>query len=1087
MRSDRHDKRPGIRESPWRITRVYVIFSLFWIIGSYAVLSTFELSGPATAWIELAKGVLWVLASAVLLHILVFRQIEDVRRSERAMRAKLVAGEELGQFGTSEWLQESGQRVWSEGMFRIWGADPTRGVPGFDWLLARTDPEDAPRLGAMLAGLREGRDADPLEIRIRRTDGQERLLRLVTRFEEGTARPVRGIETAQDVTDLRAASREARTNEAMLRAVLESSADGLVVVGGESRRILVWNQRYADLLGVSRELLERGDALDVRRDVLRTFKRAERVEAWMDELYQQPEAACIDLVETLDGKVLERTTAPVYLEGEPKARLWAYRDVTDRIRSVEELRRREHHLRVSQEIAKLGSFEWDLQRNEIHWSDELFRIYGFEPQPGPVTAEFARERRHPDDRERMEMLIRQAVETGHSEPATYRIIRPDGETRWLRAVGELVEREPGRKVLFGAVQDVTERERAAEALREAEERYRAAFEQAAVGIAEIGADLRLIRMNPQLLAALGYTRDELTGMSLEELTHPDEVGTDGDSIQRILAGILPSHSWLKRYRRKDGSWLWAEVTMASVRTDHSARYLIAVVQDVSERKAMESERLALANEVQLLLQSSGAGLIALDRQGRCRLANRAASEILGYSVSDLLGTSIYDLVQQVPGDGGEASDPFTEPSGARVYDRLFRRRDGRLIPCDVTVTPIAQEETELVHAVSFVDVSERNLLEAQLERAERLSSLGRLAASIAHEMNNVLMGILPFAEIVSRGGEGNIATAGDQIRQSVRRGRSITQEILRFTRPAPPEKKRFAVDEWILGLTPELEEIVSPRARWNLRIEDPSLWIEADPSQLGQIVSNLVMNARDAVAEGTGNVTLTLGRAPTGAAFSYGTLPAREHDWVHLEIRDDGTGMDAETLRQLFEPFFTTKRGGTGLGLPIAQKLVYANEAILFVESTPEKGSAFHLFFPERRERSDQEETQAGRAGQLPATVLLVEDDETVAAGIMAGLEFEGVEVRLAGTGTAAIDALATRPGAMILDVGLPDMDGSSVCGVALEKWPDLPIVFSTGHGDASRLGHYLDRQNVRFLMKPYSFEELWDAIVAVAGGRHPA
>lgn len=1083
MRSSRHADhgKRTIGESPWRITRLYVILSLFWIVFSSALLSEFHLDGVATAWIELAKGTFWVLASAALLHVLVFRQIRQIKRSERETREKLSAGEEIGQFGTAEWIPSTGERVWSVGMFRVWGADLSAGIPSQEWMLERVHPDDKALFSQRLEEMRIGQQVDPIEIRIRRPDGAERLLRVVTRYEEETGKPPRSISTTQDVTELSVASRDARRSESLLRAVLESSAEGLIVVHWETRRILVWNHRYADLMGVSEEVLQTGDARAGRSSLLQSVTAPDRVDAWMEELYLQQEAACTDLIEMVDGRVIERTTAPVYLDGAPTARIWGYRDVTARIRSEEEVRRREHHLRVSQEIAKLGSFEWDLQRDEVHWSDELFQIYGYEPFTGPVPRDFARERRHPEDLQRLEDSLQEALRTGRSGPVMFRIIRPDGDLRWLRASGEFVEHEPGRKILLGIVQDVTERERSAEALRIAEERYRAAFEQAAVGIAEVGADYRMLSVNPQLSSALGYAHDELVGMSLEDLSHPEDVGKQRGQLQALLSGAQQSSSSEVRFRRKDGSWMWAEVTVAGIQTDGAIGYLVAVVQDVTERKAMERERATLAHEVGLLLESSGTGLIALDRDGVCRLANRAASEILGCRVEQLLGVNIYDLVQDVSrGSAEDSPDPFAQDSGARLYNRNFRRRNGMLIPCDVTITPIDQDGTDLVRAVSFVDVTERNLLEAQLERAERLSSLGRLAASIAHEMNNVLMGILPFAEIVSRGGEGRIASAGDQIRQSVQRGRSVTQEILRFTRATPPEKKKFAAAEWILGLAPELEELVSSRAAWTLDVAEQGLWIEADPTQLEQVVSNLVMNARDAVADHEGNVSLTLERATRRASFPFGDLPAIDHDWVHLTVRDTGAGMDGETLRQIFEPFFTTKRGGTGLGLPIAQKMISGNDGILFVESTPGMGTAFHVFVPGAENSAATGGAAVTDQGDLPSRILLVEDDETVALGLIAGLQYEGVEVRLVGTGEAAIEALAERPEAMILDVGLPDMDGTAVCEVALERWPDLPIVFSTGHGDASRLGRFLERPNVRFLMKPYSFEELREAIVAV-------
>ncbi|HEY0590316.1 MAG TPA: ATP-binding protein, partial [Thermoanaerobaculia bacterium] len=439
---------------------------------------------------------------------------------------------------------------------------------------------------------------------------------------------------------------------------------------------------------------------------------------------------------------------------------------------------------------------------------------------------------------------------------------------------------------------------------------------------------------------------------------------------------------------------------------------------------------------------------------------------------------------KVPAEATSAIESANAGEATKLYNQRFNRRDGSTLPVDLTVSPIVEDGIVIGRAVSFVDVSDRMRLEQQLEEAKRLSSLGRLAASIAHEINNVLMGILPFAEIVTRSKEQTFRNAGEQIRQSVQRGRGVTQEILRFARDEAPHRHVFEGRTWFRSIAGELQEIAGRRA-WSLKLPDQPFHLNADPSQLAQVLINLVANARDAVDPASGRIEVSVTLANPGTTFSFGALPQRGHRWVAIRVTDNGAGMDADTLAHLFEPFFTKKRGGTGLGLPIAYKIVAAHEGLLFVESAEGKGSSFFLFLSEADAPARESAAAIEEESRLSGDVLLVEDDETVAAGLAHILEEAGMRVRIARNGTEAITELErARPTVMVLDVGLPDMHGEAVCAHALARWPGLPIVFSTGHAEASRLRTWLEQPNVRFLMKPYTFEQLSEAIGEAMNGK---
>lgn len=380
------------------------------------------------------------------------------------------------------------------------------------------------------------------------------------------------------------------------------------------------------------------------------------------------------------------------------------------------------------------------------------------------------------------------------------------------------------------------------------------------------------------------------------------------------------------------------------------------------------------------------------------------------------------------------------------------------------------------------DTAQRALVEsqAQLEKANRVASLGRLAATIAHEFNNVLMGISPFVELLKRGDlpfERRL-TALDHMTRSIQRGRRITEEILRFTNPPEPAFEAVQLWQWAQSVAHEMHPLIGPQYTFDVDANDRKLRALADVGQLHQVISNLIINARDAMPDG-GRITLRVCREPPDSRFEFGVVPQVER-FAHLIIQDQGSGMSAETRRQIFEPLFTTKRHGTGLGLAIAHQVIRQHGGLIFVESEPGIGTSFHLFLPLANGDAPKRNHEAPAAGAPPkqCRVLLVEDDPNVATGIALLLQEEHYTVDVVNLGAEAFDAVERfSPDVLILDIGLPDIEGTRVYEQIAASHPNLPVVFSTGHGDEKRLEAHLALGHVAMLLKPYSIDALIAAI----------
>ncbi|HEX6639513.1 MAG TPA: ATP-binding protein, partial [Thermoanaerobaculia bacterium] len=425
-----------------------------------------------------------------------------------------------------------------------------------------------------------------------------------------------------------------------------------------------------------------------------------------------------------------------------------------------------------------------------------------------------------------------------------------------------------------------------------------------------------------------------------------------------------------------------------------------------------------------------------------------------------------------------------------VSSDTFWRRDGVAVPVEYSAAPIVDNGGVVGVVIAFMDVSERRKLELKLEQANRLSALGRMAATIAHEFNNVLMGIGPFVDVIRRDPK-RIEKAVDHIARSVARGRRITHDILRFTQPAEPNRSVFDAGSWLQTVALEARSILSSNCEVDVHAHGPRITVHADENQIHQIVTNLLLNARDAMPGG-GRITMAVRREPAGAQFPFGIVEAPER-FAHFIVRDTGCGIGPETLPHIFEPLYTTKQSGTGLGLAVTHQVVQRHGGEIFVESEIGLGTTFHFFLPlaaddtgaaatflaeaggERAEVSGQ---QRGTGGAV--RLLLVEDDPAVSAGLCTLLELEGIEVDVASSGHEAVQRVGRAlPDVMVLDVGLPDIDGREVYRRVMRMHPDLPVIFSTGHADRGQLDELSRGGEVYYLLKPFDVDLLIETIHA--------
>ncbi len=392
----------------------------------------------------------------------------------------------------------------------------------------------------------------------------------------------------------------------------------------------------------------------------------------------------------------------------------------------------------------------------------------------------------------------------------------------------------------------------------------------------------------------------------------------------------------------------------------------------------------------------------------------------------------------------------------------------------VSGQPVQSVGGEILGAVAVMrDITDERRMQKELRTAELTSALGNLASRMAHEFNNVLMGIQTMLTVIGRTAkEESAMKAIGHIEQAISRGKLVTTEVLRMSRAGRPSLQPVNVASFLDGCSQEVRAQLGSSVVTTFDAVDRNLWLSGDPAQLQQVLVNLAANANDAMAAG-GQFRIAARASDDGAS-------------VIFDVSDDGVGIPPEVLPRIFDPMVTTRRDhGHGLGLAIVRQTVRGHEGEIEVTPTGGRGTLFTMRLP--RTQPVEERSPVTPRAAWKGRVLLVEDDDIVASGLAMHLDGAGMIVSRASTGHGALDALGVfDPGLMILDIGLPDISGEVVFERVKASRPDLPIVIATAHGDAAKFAAFLERRNVAFLSKPFDMQSLDRAIELITSPASP-
>ena len=732
-------------------------------------------------------------------------------------------------------------------------------------------------------------------------------------------------------------------------------------------------------------------------------------------------------------------------------------DLTETRAAEHLLRATEQRLRLATEGTGTGIWEWDLIDRHANWSDETRRIIGVGPEK-IISIDDYSAIIHPDDLNRVLTGTNQALVDNREFSLEYRVVRPDGDIRWVIARG-IGLRGPGGRMerTVGTINDITDRKLAEEQLREAEERVRIATESAGIGTWDWDLPRGLGTWSKRAQAILGVDRGE--NISLEERFAAVYPADRAALIRRIGERMADGADFDMEYRivRPDGIVRWVASRGVMLRgAEGRVVRTIGTLRDITTRReaqeqleqlnrTLESQIAERTRERDAMWRLSRDLLLVLDTRLRIVSINPMITELTGYAPEEMIGQSFARFIH--PEDRIALAEPIRRGRHERVTDIDARMvtRDGRVRQFVWNATP--EGGLAFINGRDVTDERARQeeLFAAQeaLRQAQKLEAIGQLTGGVAHDFNNLLSPIIGGLDILRRRGVGGEREHRliDGALQSAERAKILVQRLLAFARRQPLQVRAVALAPLVEELRELLVSTLGPQIELSILLAPKLDPVMADANQLEMAILNLAVNARDAMPDG-GRLRISAEHvvAPSGTAF------------IELAVRDEGIGMDEVTLARAAEPFFSSKGlgKGTGLGLSMVEGLTAQLGGSMHITSQPGGGTTVTLCLPvAHRSVSAVEPLAVSSVTSGKGRLLVVDDEPLVRLGTAEMLRDEGYEVDEADCAETALGfAPFDRFACVVTDYLMPGLNGVELANRIKADRPTLPILLLSGFAD---------------------------------------
>jgi two-component system, cell cycle sensor histidine kinase and response regulator CckA len=608
--------------------------------------------------------------------------------------------------------------------------------------------------------------------------------------------------------------------------------------------------------------------------------------------------------------------------------------------------------------------------------------------------------------------------------------------------------------------------------------------------------------NPGAERLFGYSAEEIIGQHGSVLFVPEDVFRGEPEREVRFATETGRAADVRWHMRKDGTRFWADGVMLGLRdADGVIHGLAKIIRDESQQKQadeMLNYQLSLSDAI---ASHAAEALLLVDREGRTTFVNRSAEEMFGWSTEELTGQFLHDKLHSRRADG--TPFPISDCPHMKVLmtgetlrgqEDVFIHKNGHPVPVTCSTAPIKGDGYVAGAVLVVRDETDQKRAEAAdrereqaFQQAQKLESIGVLAGGIAHDFNNLLTGIMGNAGLAKRamvaGKTEQAATMLQDVLKASERAADLTRQLLAYA-----GKGRFVIApvdpcKLVSEISTLIRSSISKKVALVLDLPDQCPKIEADRTQLQQLVMNLVLNGGEAIGDAPGTLTVRVrvehfterrGRPRTQG------FPIVQGDYVRIDVVDSGVGMDQETRDRIFEPFFTTKFLGRGLGLAAALGIVRGHRGAIGVRSEPGRGTTFTVLLPVLREHRHSDRfvavTEPEHELRGVGTILVADDEQSVRSLASSVLEDAGYTVELARDGAEVVERLQTlgeKVSLILLDLTMPKLGGAEAALELRRLHPNIPIVAMSGYGDMEVMERFSAAGIEDFLAKPFSPDQL--------------
>jgi two-component system, cell cycle sensor histidine kinase and response regulator CckA len=632
-------------------------------------------------------------------------------------------------------------------------------------------------------------------------------------------------------------------------------------------------------------------------------------------------------------------------------------------------------------------------------------------------------------------------------------------------------------LVCAAIRDITDRKRI-------EERLRRLLDSAPDAMVIAGNDGRIVLVNTQTEKLFGYKREELLGQPVEVLV-PERFWNHhqkhrSNYMNNPQARAMGAGSELYSLK-KDGTEFPVEISLSPQETDEGI-LVSSTIRDITERKRVDDALRQSEANFRAMIEGTY-GVYRATPEGRLLVVNDALVKMLGYeSAEELLALN---LATDIFDNGEYTPLMFDQPGTRKQFAKVeahWKRKDGKILPVELSGRAVRDDSGKMLYfEVIAENVSNVRGVEQRLRHVQKMEAIGRLAGGIAHDFNNVLGVIVAYSEMLVEKlhDDTELSPLVAAISKAVERGGTLTRQLLAFSRQQVLEPRVISLSEHLEGIKDMLARVIGEDIQLEILPGNAKLRVKVDPTQLEQVVMNLVVNARDAMPDG-GRLAIETSEIDIDADYCSRNPEARPGRHVMMAVTDSGCGMTSEVLSRIFEPFFTTKEQGkgTGLGLATIYGIVKQSGGHVSAYSEIGQGTTFKVYLPVTQEEIDKPEipSQERVAPRGEETILVVEDEESLRSVTEQFLANKGYQIIVAEDFQKALDVSENNPrhiDLLMTDVVLPGSSGPKLADRLVITRPNMNPLFVSGYTADALVHGDLHRTDFAFLSKPFSLNTL--------------